>query len=70
MTTPTRIDQAHADMTAQPEDNGARLRFYARLAEAELFLLLKSDAGEDVVEPQTFEMEDQTFVPEIHHLHD
>ena len=36
----TRLDAAHAAMEAAPEDEGARLDFYAQLAASELFLLL------------------------------
>ncbi|MGI1661046.1 SseB family protein [Palleronia sp. KMU-117] len=39
-------------MEAAPEDDGARLAFYERLAEGELFLLLEREAGPDAVEPR------------------
>lgn len=45
----TPLDRAHAAMDAAPDDDAARLRFYDRLAEAELFLLLDHapDGGTD-----------------------
>lgn len=62
MTDATEIDIAHAAMEAAPEDDTARLRFYERLADSELFLLLESEADGDQITPATFEVEDQTFV--------
>ncbi|MBU2994432.1 SseB family protein [Octadecabacter sp. 1_MG-2023] len=58
----TDIDQAHAAMTANEEDDIARLRFYERLSETELFMLLEDEAEGDQVTPALFEVEDQSFV--------
>jgi len=58
----TILDVAHAAMEAAPEDDAARLRFYERLADAELFLLLQAEAEGDQVMPETFEMGDARFV--------
>lgn len=60
----TIIDKAHAEMDASPDDAQARLRFYERLADAELFLLLAKEpqAGTDDVEPEIFEVEQAAFV--------
>lgn len=59
----TPIDLAHADMTAAPEDDAARLRFYARVAEAELFLLLDEEPAPDgQITPRLFPVEDHEFV--------
>ena len=58
----TEIDLAHAAMEAAPEDGAARLRFYERLADSELFLLLEEEAVGDAIRPATFEVEDQTVV--------
>ena len=44
MTEETPLDAAHAAMEAAPEDDAARLRFYERLADSELFLLLRRGA--------------------------
>ncbi|MEL7090284.1 MAG: SseB family protein [Pseudomonadota bacterium] len=55
MTEMTPIDQAHAAMEAAPEDDAARLRFYERLGDAELFLLLEAEAEGDQVSPQVYD---------------
>lgn len=51
MTDPTPLDTAHAAMMADETDDAARLRFYERMADVELFLLLESDPDEDQVSP-------------------
>lgn len=53
--TETALDAAHAAMEAQPEDDALRLRFYERLGDAELYLLLEGDAEDDKVTPQIFD---------------
>ncbi|WP_299151200.1 SseB family protein [uncultured Tateyamaria sp.] len=53
--TDTPLDLAHAAMQAAPEDNTARLRFFERLADAELFLLLEVEAEGDQITPQVFD---------------
>lgn len=53
--TETVLDQAHAAMQAAPEDDAARLRFFERLGDAELFLLLEAEAHGDQVTPQVFD---------------
>lgn len=58
----TEIDRAHAAMEAAPDDDVARLRFYERLADSEVFLLLEGEAEGDRISPATFEAEDQPFV--------
>ena len=62
MSETTILDAAFARMDAAPEDEAARLHFFEMLAASELFLLLASDPEGDQVEPQTFEMYDETFV--------
>lgn len=57
----TDLDQAHAAMEASPEDDTARLRFYERLADTELFMLLSAEAEDDNISPALFEIEDQRF---------
>jgi hypothetical protein len=42
----TPLDSAHSDMHAAPDDDRARLRFFERLADGELFVLLATEAGE------------------------
>ncbi|MBI1415778.1 MAG: SseB family protein [Limimaricola sp.] len=58
----TELDEAHAAMEAAPEDDGARLRFYERLADSELFLVLDAEARGEAITPASFEVEDQEFV--------
>ncbi len=60
--TQTPIDIAHAAMQASPDDDSARLRFYERLADAELFLLLSEEAKADKVSPEVFELAEASFV--------
>jgi hypothetical protein len=57
----TDLDTAHAAMDAAPEDDAARLRFYERLADTELFMLLTAEAEGDQVSPELFEIEGQKF---------
>ncbi|MCK0096689.1 SseB family protein [Yoonia sp. F2084L] len=57
----TDLDQAHAAMEAAPENDAARLRFYERLADTELFMLLGAEADGDQITPELFEIEDQNF---------
>jgi hypothetical protein len=58
----TPLDAAHALMEAAPEGNAARLAFFARLAESELFLLLAQAPAGDTVEPQIFQLSDGPVV--------
>lgn len=60
--TQTPLDLAHAAMTAAPEDDAARLRFYERLADSELIVLLTAEVEDDRVEPEIFELPDATYV--------
>jgi hypothetical protein len=58
----TDLDQAHAAMMGAPEDDVARLRFYERLADTELFILLSGEPEGDQITPEVFEITDQPFV--------
>lgn len=58
----TPLDAAHAAMDAAPDDDAARLRFYDRLAGAELLLLLAGEPEGDTVTPEVFELGDASFV--------
>lgn len=60
-TAPTEIDRAHAAMEAAPQDDAARLAFYERLADSEVFLLLAGEAEDDRITPETFEIADATY---------
>jgi len=53
----TPIDAAHAAMEAHPEDAAARLRFYERVADCELYLLLTEEARGETISPELFELE-------------
>lgn len=57
----TDLDRAHAAMAATPEDDAARLRFYERLADTEVFLLLGAEAGDDAIVPALFDVEGAQF---------
>ncbi|WP_212525311.1 SseB family protein [Actibacterium sp. MT2.3-13A] len=58
MTDQTPLDRAHAAMQADPEDAAARLRFYERLADAELFVLLFEEPRGEQIMPQVFDVEE------------
>lgn len=60
--TETPLDIAHAAMEAAPLEDAVRLRFYERLADAELFLLLTKEAEGDKISPEVFEVQDNSFV--------
>lgn len=62
MTDPTPLDTAHATMQADTNDAAARLRFYERLADSELFLLLQSEATGDNLSPEMFEIDGANYV--------
>lgn len=62
MTEETQIDRAHARMQADPEDDTARLAFYERLGDAELFLLLEEEPQRDAVTPRVFDLGDARVV--------
>lgn len=44
------------------DDDADRLRFYERVADAELFVLLEDEPEEEDVRPRVFELEEGTFV--------
>jgi len=58
----TPLDRAHVEMDKNPADDAARLRFYERLADAELFLLLEKEPEGERISPEVFELQDQSFV--------
>ncbi len=58
----TALDTAYDAMAAAPEDDAARLRFYERVADGELFLLLETEADDDAVTPKVFDLEDGPVV--------
>lgn len=62
MTERTPLDDAHSAMERSAGDDTARLRFYERLADSELFLLLTEEAKGDALSPEVFELADGSFV--------
>ncbi|NJM82021.1 MAG: SseB family protein [Tabrizicola sp.] len=53
----TLLDAAHAAISANPESEVLRLRFYERLADGEMFLLLEREAEGDRIDPKIFALE-------------
>ena len=62
MTDPTPLDLAHEAMAAAPEDVSARLKYFERLADSELFLLLTEEAQGERLSPEVFDLADGSFV--------
>lgn len=58
----TPIDAAHAAMEAAPEDDAARLRFYERLGDAELALMLEAEPDGEEVTPQVVPVDGVDYV--------
>jgi hypothetical protein len=58
----TALDEAHAAMEAAPGEDAARLRFYERVADAELTVLLEREAEGDRMAPRVFEVEGAGYV--------
>ncbi|NOX40893.1 MAG: SseB family protein [Alphaproteobacteria bacterium] len=58
----TPLDYAHGRMAADPEHTGFRLRFYERLADCELFMMLKSEPNGDQVAPEVFPVDEKSYV--------
>ncbi|MDU8944760.1 SseB family protein [Ovoidimarina sediminis] len=58
----TRLDAAHAAMEAAPEDETLRLRYYDRLVETELVLLLEATPKGEVISPRVVPLEDGEVV--------
>lgn len=58
----TLLDRAFQSMQADPDNEKARLRFYAEFADVPLTLLLTEAAGEDSISPHMFETGEGSFV--------
>ena len=58
----TLLDAAHAAVSADPENEALRLRFFERLADGEMVLLLEREAVGESFEPRVFELEDGPVV--------
>ncbi|NIZ14279.1 SseB family protein [Phaeobacter sp. HF9A] len=62
MTEMTPLDLAHAAMEAAPGEDATRLRFFERLADSELFLLLEKEPEGDRISPDVFDTGEGRFV--------
>lgn len=62
MTEQTALDLAHLAMEAAPNDVEKRLKYFERLADSELFLLLTEEALGETIKPELFELADASFV--------
>jgi SseB protein N-terminal domain len=58
----TLLDAAHAAVSADPDNEALRLRFFERLADGEMVLLLEREAVGESVEPRVFQLEDGPVV--------
>lgn len=58
----TLLDMAHAAVSADPGNQALRLRFFERLADGELVLLLEREAEGERLEPKVFDLEDGPVV--------
>lgn len=58
----TLLDAAHAAVSADPENEALRLRFFERLADGEMVLLLEREAVGESFEPRVFDLEDGPVV--------
>ncbi len=58
----TLLDAAHAALTADPENEALRLRFFERLSDGEMFLLLETEAEGDTLTPRVFDLESGPMV--------
>jgi hypothetical protein len=58
----TLLDAAHAAVSADPGNEALRLRFFERLADGEMVVLLEREAAGDSLEPKVFDLEDGPVV--------
>ena len=58
----TLLDAAHAAVSADPDNEVLRLRFFERLADGEMVLLLEREAVGATLEPKVFDLEDGPVV--------
>ncbi len=55
----TPLDHAHADMMENPDDDAVRLKFYQRLADTTLFVLLSKEPEGEVLDPEVLEVDNR-----------
>ena len=53
----TLLDAAHRAVSNDPENETLRLRFFERLADGEMFLLLEKEAEGETLDPRVFDLE-------------
>jgi hypothetical protein len=53
----TLLDAAHSALDADPENEVLRLRFFERLADGEMFLLLEAEPEGDTITPKVFDLD-------------
>ncbi len=58
----TLLDAAHAAVSADPGNEALRLRFFERLADGEMVLMLDREAVGESLEPRIFDLEDGPVV--------
>lgn len=58
----TPLDRAYAAMQTATDEETQRLRFFERVADSELFLLLKTEAEGDQISPEVFAPEGREIV--------
>ena len=58
----TRLDDAHAAMMRDENNDAARLNFYSQLADTDLFVMLDGDADTDIVQPRLFDLDEGPIV--------
>ena len=58
----TLLDAAHAAVSADPGNEALRLRFFERLADGEMVILLEREAAGESIEPKVFDLEDGPVV--------
>lgn len=58
----TLLDAAHAAVSADPENEALRLKFFERLADGEMVILLEREAVGAALEPRIFALEDGPVV--------
>jgi hypothetical protein len=58
----TALDDAYAAMVAAPDDDAARLRYYARLADGEMIMLLATEAAGASLTPRVFDLDEGPVV--------
>ncbi len=58
----TLLDDAYAAMAARSDDDAARLRYYARLSDGEMVMLLEHEVTQGRVVPRIFDLQDGPVV--------